>query len=607
MSDINSNNLIEWCEQYLTADGVFFDIGSNLGAYSVILSKKCKKVYAFESDPAVFERLKLTLTKNDCLNVDRFYVDSYAHVFAGAKVRLLDGYHIQNVQFLKFEFDHLDIFMGATEFLLDNNFPPFIVKITSNPDILTYIRDLGYQTHQIAGFPNIYLAGDHDNYQGKFKKEEPLGEAALDIITDMCNQDNFSNGFIIKSEQTIEELLDLYENNKLKDAGFEGVSWDIYHRLSKHYRIHSKHQKSYDCAIEAFKTIPKDKRELLDEEISIVAYYLGKHDEGYDACENLILSFRTSWSLKNSTLNNQSWYMKKLPFSKVIEVNYKLPTDYIGSSSSILPDRDEFILNLRGVNYSINERGGYHIRDPQGFVRTRNFLLKLDPELNIKNGIELVDSSGIKTYPVNIKGLEDIRLFGDNELFCTYLEINDSRTPQVCYCRYDSETGDVISVLPMQISPKLQCEKNWMPFIKDGAVHFIYYVDPLKIYKLHEPLGGADLGEVELVKNISLSKLDLGCFRGSSGLIPHHNGYLCTIHQVYHSDPRKYFHRFVWFDYDFNTIKYSRVFFFEKPQIEFNLSICHSAMGLLMPYSVNDNCSKIGILSYDTLDQLLGF
>lgn len=588
MSNINSLNLIEWCEQYLTSDGVFFDIGANSGLYSIILSKKCKKVYAFESDHKAFEQLKLTIAKNDCTNVDSSYVENYREIFAGAKVKLLDGYHVSNVQFLKFEFDHLDIFMGATEFLLDNNFPPFIVKITDNPDILTYIRDLGYQTHQIMGFPNIYLAGDHDNYKKK--------DVELSIINDMCNECNFSTGFVIKQPQSLEELIKLYDEGNLVDG-----DWNIYQQLSKHYRLISKHQKSYDCAIQALKTVPEDKKWLLDEEISIVAYYIGKHEEGFQACENVIFSFDTSWKLKNSTLNNQSWYMKKLSFTKVIDVDYKLPIDYIGSSSSIVADKDAFVLNLRGVNYSINEKGGYHIRDPQGYVRTRNFLLRLDSELNIKNGTELIDCSGIRTYPVNIKGLEDIRLFGDNEFFCTYLEVNESRTPQMCYCRYDSDTGAVISVLPMMVTTQLQCEKNWMPFIMNGCVHFIYYVDPLKIYKLHE-----DTAEIELVKNISLSNLDLSCFRGGAGLIPHQKGYLCTVHQVYHSDPRKYFHRFLWFDNDFTTVKYSKVFYFEKPQIEFNLSICHSPMGLLVPYSINDNCSKIGILPYDILDEMLG-
>jgi len=37
--------------------------------------------------------------------------------------------------------------------------------------------------------------------------------------------------------------------------------------------------------------------------------------------------------------------------------------------------------------------------------------------------------------------------------------------------------------------------------------------------------------------------------------IPYKNGWLATIHQVHYSNPRKYYHRFVWYSKDFQTKK----------------------------------------------------
>ncbi len=330
-------------------------------------------------------------------------------------------------------------------------------------------------------------------------------------------------------------------------------------------------------------------------EIAIVSYYIDKKIEGYQACDYVTFSDKVSEFHKNSALNNQAFYMRKIPFKKTITIDCELPQDYIGSSSSLIPYNDGFLLNLRCVNYSINDLGGYIVRDTQGIVRTKNYLLTLDQNLNTINSIELIDKSNIPLYPVNIKGMEDIRLFGHDELFCTYLEVNSSRIPQMCYCKYNPKTGDIISVYPLMVNEELKCEKNWMPFIMNNEVHFIYTVQPFRLYKLN--------GEhPELIKDTNLLKLNIDTFRGSSGLILYNNGWLATIHQVYHNNPRKYFHRFIWFDNSFTNLKFSEIFYFESPAIEFNLSICHSKLGLLVTYSHNDNSSKIGIFNYNILD-----
>lgn len=559
--------LIQWCEQYLTSQGVFIDIGSDIGSFSTNLSKVCRSVYAFETNIILYKKfVEITNTDNIVIN----HIDNYNDVFH------FDIPKTDQVQLIKINTDNINVLSDATGFLIDHKFPPMIIKVNQNKDILEHLKILGYGIHPVRGCENFYLAGDHAEY----KKEDDI-----DILEEMSNTE-------IISKYSIEELDQQYRSGSLIEK-----DWNVYQELSKHYRFKSKHKDSYDCATLALKSAPQNKQFLLYEEISIVAFYINKKDEGYNACDKVIFSHEAKHDLRNSTLNNQAFYMSKMPFSKVITVDFVPPPNFIGTSASIVPDGNGYKICLRTVNYSINPKGGYIMRDPNNVVRTRNFLLSMNSNLKTEKSVELINKSNTKLYNSHIVGMEDARLFGNNEFFCTDLEVNDRQVPQICYCKYD-DNGDVISIKPLAVTPHLQCEKNWLPFRVDDDIYFVYNSHPLKLYKLEDE-------NVKLVKELKLSDSRLDDFRGSASLIPYKNGYLCTIHQVYHSNPRKYFHRLIWYDKDFTTMKYSNIFYFESASIEFNLSICHSPEGLLVAYSCNDNSSKIGIFPYEILNSWL--
>lgn len=609
-------NLIDWCSQFVTEEGTFIDVGAFIGTYSIILSKNCKEVFAFEPLKNNFDCLSIGISINNRFNIRTNNValgskDGTAILYSLSSsgndstllserpnstiikedrvvMKTLDSYDIKKVDFIKIcvEGYELEVLKGASLTLLDNNFPPIMFEVC--PDewykeekdrLLSFVKLLGYKVYPISGFNNMYLASDHPMRPGK---EEPK-----------------------KAEETtpaydIASLVKQYENKELQDD--DSTPWDVWHALAKHFRINDKQGESYDCIKRGLKAFPpEDKEYMFYEELSIIAYYVDKKQEGYDACDKVTLSHHAPWSVRNYTLGNQRFYMRRLPFKKIFNVDYTLPTDYIASSSSLIKIGENYLMNMRSVNYSINDKGGYIIRDPHDIVRTRNFLLELkENTFDVISDREVKDVSGIPLFPKNILGIEDVRLFSPTEFFCTYLEVNESRTPQICYCQYDKDTGKVTKIIPLMVGTELKCEKNWMPFLDGDEVKFIYSIDPLRIYGMDRKDGS-----LTLLLETSLTKECLRDFRGGAGLIPYKNGWLTTIHQVHHSDPRKYFHRFVWFDKDFITLKYSEVFFFEAPQIEFNLSICHSPHGLLVPYSVNDNTCRIGLLNYELLNTWL--
>jgi hypothetical protein len=504
------------------------------------------------------------------------------------QVPILDEHGLTNVDFIRINdlSRTLPILKGASLTLVDNKFPAFIFE-HANADnqkpLFNFIEGLGYKVYPVSGCANIYLASDH-----------PLRPKRVSPETEQPSEEapKFDLPTLIKMYETgATDPISLLEPQD---------QWEGWYLMAHHYRNRGHHQKAYECAQNSWNSNPPPSKEhLIQEEISIVAFYLGKHPEGYNACEQIVLS-NAPWDLRNRTLRNQAFYMKPLPMSRSVPLDYALPLGFIASSTAIMPREGGYQANLRAVNYTINSQGGYVIRDPDQIVRTRNFILQLDLEFNIVGpGVELIDRSGIQLYPQNILGMEDIRCFGDRQFFCTNLEVNQARVPQICYGRYDTE-GNVTELHPLMVGSELKCEKNWLPYIYKGEIRFIYTFGPFRIYRLP-----AATLIPELVKEIYISDQNIGDFRGSACPIPYKGGWLFTVHQVYYANPRGYFHRLAWADLEFTSLKYSPIFYFESPDIEYNLSICESAAGLLIAYSVRDNCSKIGILPYGDVDRML--
>jgi len=623
---ISDHALIKWCKQFLTEDGIFVDIGAHIGTYSILLSKECKEVYAFEPYKSNVDCIVIGTCINNLFNIQVENVALGEHKGSGllkvfsedgscvtlsdsagenfieemeVEIRSLDSYNLKNVNFLKITMpgSELSVIKGASLTLVDNNFPPFIFDVWSydwfkeEKDLLmSFVKNLGYKIYPISGVPNTYLASDHPlNKIKKIKNGEPE----------------------IPPKYNIEELQDKYEKGEFLDHSL--LEWDGWHALAKHYRIISRHQSSYDCAIMGLKTSPSDKEYLFYEEISIVAYYINKKEEGFNAAEKVILSYHTPWSTRNSTLSNEGFYMSPLPVKKKIDIKYPMPLHYTRSSASIIKTDQGYRINIRGVNYFLHE-GNYKSRHGDNTIRTINYLLDTDPNLNIIKGVELVDKSGIPLYPKDILGMEDVRLFGTNYFFCTYLEMNESRTPQIGWGTYEPETGIVTRMVPLMAGFELKCEKNWLPFIDDGDIYIIYAMGPFQLYKLDQVTGvvtevkRSAIGEglTYCSPNPSSSDPYINDFRGSANPIFYKNHWLTTIHQVYHSQLRKYFHRFVAFDKDFTTIKFSLPFYFEKVGIEFNLSMCESDEGMLLTYSHGDVTSSIAIVDYRVIDSMLG-
>lgn len=62
--------LVDWLKRTLTSTDVFWDVGANIGAVSLVAAGLCRRVVAFEPDPRSLERLRKNVAANGLTTVE---------------------------------------------------------------------------------------------------------------------------------------------------------------------------------------------------------------------------------------------------------------------------------------------------------------------------------------------------------------------------------------------------------------------------------------------------------------------------------------------------------------------------------------------------------
>jgi FkbM family methyltransferase len=580
-SGFSTHGLIEWCRQYLSSDSTFIDVGAHIGSYSLILSSQCRTVHAFEPAATTRAWLQAAIETNAITNVHVYEAalgaqegtaDLYHCSPDGLRtslrkvlgvtdveevsVKTLDSYSFTDVSFIKISVNgtELDVLRGATSTLEQHHYPRILVETRDNA-VQTCLRELGYKVFPVTGCEGMYLASDHPQHPQKAKKD-PVSKEPTEFADYL-------------------ELARLHRNKRMYLQAY-----------------HSAHRGL------ALTQYPRHKIQM-QYELAIAAFYVGEVAESLEVANKVLVSFLTDWETRNGILHLIGRSLRPLPVKRRVRLEPPLETGYCPSSTSIIPHGTGFRACVRTVNYVLDDVGGYTIHDTQGRVQTTNYIMEFDRDWRPTASMKLVDHSGVRLYSQNILGLEDVRIFGTNQFLAVYPEVNAERLPQVCYGEYDA-SGAVTKLLPLTVTQKLQCEKNWLPLVRGNEVLFIYNIGPFQLYRLN-----TDTGAVKVLKHQALCDENINDFRGSAPPIPYKDGWLAAIHQVYHDNPRNYFHRLVWFDFDFTTIKYSDLFYFQDVDIEYTLALCHSEEGLLIPYSFRDSSAVIAVLEYAEVDRML--
>lgn len=503
----------------------------------------------------------------------------------------------------------------------------------------TWKQDYMHETFKYKSYKNSLI-------KNKFSPELSLNPRIRLADRYVC-QGHLSLKYDVWKDQKYDEsITKLGEDSeyciRLINSDFTGsyipLKLSIYHNYRPHISLYNQakaarwrgdNKLAYDFSLEGLKYLDfvdnksyNQYNNLFYNELSIVSYYIPDIKMGLFSCDNVILSKRANNNDKNIAIKNVMYYINKLPVIDSFEVSVPFPTNYIGSSPTIIRGPDHLYCMIRGVNYTILENSSYEIRDPHNIIYTRNFIIPMNEDLSWNNEeiMELVINTNAYNghkFPSKIIGLEDMRLFYfRNKLCfsCTSLEYNHKNIPQICYGEIEisNNKATVTKLIPLQYREFIKYEKNWLPFVvnnnnndnNNNKEHllFIYSWDPFIILEFNPD---TNILSTKLEKQIS--DYDLREFRGSAPPIPYKDGYLTTIHYVTKEFPRTYYHRFIYVSKDFETIKISKGFYFKNTDIEFNLSLCHSNYGLLVTSSFRDNSSEINIVDYDTVDEYINY
>lgn len=305
------------------------------------------------------------------------------------------------------------------------------------------------------------------------------------------------------------------------------------------------------------------------------------------------------------------------------------------NSSVYIEENGDIILNIRHVHYLL-----YHSEFKQQFycgwgclaylnpeddcrLITGNYLCKLDPDTLYVKEFKKVDTSKNDITPNwEFVGLEDARVMRwDGKLFISGVrrDIKDDGEGRMELCEIDWTDNHCKEVTRDRIQPPTHSylEKNWMPIL-DMPYHYIKWTNPLEIVKVdptQKKKEQAPNGEITIIPSeVAITKEffipDIRPQRGGSQVIPFKKGRLALLHECkfwYNQNEckdAKYYHRFIYWDKDWNIIKLTEPFKFMDAEIEFGVGLAKKDNDLLITFGYQDNAAYILRIPIKTLDKL---
>jgi hypothetical protein len=327
-------------------------------------------------------------------------------------------------------------------------------------------------------------------------------------------------------------------------------------------------------------------------------------------------------------MNENSVSLKPLQLINLAKpelITYKIENEsheitFYPCNTTIIKEDENYILNVRYVNYLIEvdqNLNRTYISTPNKLYITVNKYIKLnrnfeeiESKMLFPNVTNLEEKLQMAKEDRNILiGIEDIRLykFKNNIRYIGSYQYNPY-VIGIVHGNYNFEDLNDVNKLLTNLKPEksiykneyIQCEKNWSVYEINDTLFVVYKWYPLQICEVFY-----DLNYVIPVKKIE-TPVFFENIRGSSGGFKHENEMWFLTHSVIHDNPNgKYYHVFVIFDLQMNLKKYSQPFRFEGEYIEYCIGFIIENDNFIMTYSINDNCSKLGVYNKkETVDSL---
>ena len=370
------------------------------------------------------------------------------------------------------------------------------------------------------------------------------------------------------------------------------------YEIISYYRQIGKNQVAYMFYIMALKQVLLNpnpdylflKRDVydykLDYEFSIIGYYCNV--DNYDMtriCTKVLNCKNSEWNIIRNVMSNYKFYSKKLVdhstvlpaevlaafkyIGKELVANEPDAAEFVPSTPSLAISGNELVVNVRYVNYRINERGGY---DNQDHIATKNVIARFDLATWEKKSEEFMwyDTELDNLYV----GLEDVRMFYSETQQKLLYNANRGLGPH----QLKVEHGEVSDVAAknglIAMEGQKDIEKNWVMFEDSaGQLKIVYGWHDLVIGNCVEnPAGGYIFEKTHRINTPAIFKY----FRGSTNGIRIGDEIWFICHVVSYEDRRYYYHAFFTIDATtFEVRRFTPLFTFEGEKVEYTLGFVY--------------------------------
>ncbi len=281
---------------------------------------------------------------------------------------------------------------------------------------------------------------------------------------------------------------------------------------------------------------------------------------------------------------------------------------------SIAADGTGFRLVTRASNYRLTETGHYEQLDGGYPIRTVNHVLRLDADFEVLDVLELPEvPDGEDRFPSLVQGCEDARPIEVGGRWYAVATVRDRNPAELCEMAWLSldppddphgaAPGATLRTLRPPHHDTTRHEKNWMPFLVDGTLHFLYACFPTVVLQV-DP----DTAKLGTVRSTPAPEVCEHLRGGSQGVEIDGSWYFATHEASGYGSTRRYVHRVVRLTRagdDFAIDGVSPRFTFTGAPIEFCAGLAVSGGEALLSFGVGDARSLIARLPVAELTALV--
>ncbi len=280
------------------------------------------------------------------------------------------------------------------------------------------------------------------------------------------------------------------------------------------------------------------------------------------------------------------------PDVRIGEIKLDVKPAWPAFNPSIAADgEDGFSMIVRTANYQI-ERGVLHA---EGVLHNINYLVSLDAGLGVREIEPIVDRA--ERPPVHdsqIAGYEDCRLLeldGRWYASATACDMNPVDRREIALLSFDG--ASIVRAQPLAGPDPSRHEKNWMPFVLDGELHFLYSCSPAIVLRCDVRTGA--------MTRVAESEAPAGeGFRGGSQGVRVADGYLFVIHETVREEHAlRYLHRLVLLDDELRLAALTPQFTFAADRVEFCAGMAVRGGDLVLSFGVSDAAAGLAVLSLE--------